>query len=222
MKLRHFLILREIMTRLLFSPILLFFCLVLAVSAQEQMIDFEDKFEGKLQDGWSWVRENEETKRFAENALEIRMEPFADVEAKNVLSRLAPKRIANHPYAVELNFRCTKPFSKQYQQTGLYWVQNNKTVFKFVRELIDGQLYVFPGKIPVTGDEVTLKVIVNGENVVAEFQPEGETVFRRVYEGKLPAATDDEQIGIQCWHGPENEDSWIRFKKFRIFKHDEK
>jgi len=208
------------MSRLVFIFILFLLGPTLYVAAQDVPIDFEEKFEGNLKEGWTWTRETPTAKRFVENKLEILMEPFADKEAKNILLRKAPKRLASQPYAVELKFRCQKPFVKQYQQVGIFWVQNDQVVFKFVREMIDGQIYVFPGKIPVSGDEINLKVVVNGENVVAEFQPEGETGYHRAFEGKLPAPTENEQVGIQCWHGSENEECWVRFKRFRIFKHE--
>jgi hypothetical protein len=195
---------------------------MLAVIRAQTPVDFEEKFDGTLKDGWIWVRENPKAKRFLQNTLEILMEPFGDNEARNVLLRKAPKRGGSQSYAVELKFRSHKPFSRQYQQAGIFWVQNGQTVFKFVREMIDGQVYVFPGKIPVSGNEITLKVIVNGENVVAEFQTEGETAYRRAYEGKLPAVTDNEQVGIECWHGTHEEENWIQLRRFRIFKHEER
>ena len=119
--------------------------LTASLAAQEKEIIFEDKFEGQLKDGWTWKRVNPKGYRFVRNTLEILMEPFADKETRNVLSRQAPNRKLG-TYQIELQIDTPTPFENQYQQVGIFWTQGENVIFKFVREMIDGDIYIFPGK----------------------------------------------------------------------------
>jgi len=53
---------------------------------------FEDAFNGKLAEGWTWLRENPANWRVADNAPEIRAEPGLAETVKNTLVRKAPDR----------------------------------------------------------------------------------------------------------------------------------
>lgn len=183
--------------------------------AQESVV-FEDSFDGSLQPGWEWRRENPEGHRFAEGGLEIEAEPFADAEAKNILVRPFANR-GKGIFRIETEVTCLTPPSNQYQQGGLYWLQDGRVAFKLVHEFVDGSTYIFPGKIPVDSKTVRLRIISNGDDIVAEFCTEGESSYRRVYEGKI-AKCDRDEIGVQCWHGPKDAEKahWYRFKKFRV------
>ena len=68
--------------------------LLIAVSLQagEPKVVFEDGFDGKLGDGWTWLRENPDTWRIKDNALEICVQPGVAHSVKNALLRKAPDR----------------------------------------------------------------------------------------------------------------------------------
>ena len=185
--------------------------------AQEQVV-FEDRFDGTIQPGWSWRRENPAARRFAGGGLEIDVEPYADNEAKNVLVRPFDIR-GKGMFRVETKVTCLQSPTNQYLQGGLFWIQNGRVVFKLVHEYVDGKMYIFPGKVPVDSTSVNLRIITNGDDVIAEFCSEGESAYRRIYEGKLERS-DSEEIAIQCWHGPAERKGpcWIRFQDFRIVK----
>ena len=194
-------------------------------TAFTQEIVFEDRFEGSLKPGWVWMRENSAYRRFVNNALEILTEPFSEREARNVLARpLSFLRGANEQedcsYRIETEC-CfvTKP-QTQYQQCGVYWIQNERVLFKLVFENVDGQMYVFPSKVPVNSQGGRLRLTVTGQYIVAEYCGQNETSFRRVYEGRIESAPND-KISLQCWNGPQksaNQDQWARFFYFRVEK----
>lgn len=188
-----------------------------AALAQETVV-FEDPLDGSLQSGWEWRRENPDAHRFNEGGLEIEAEPFADNEAKNVLVRPFPNR-SKGIFRIETEVTCVAAPTNQYQQGGLYWLQDGQVAFKLVHEFVDGQTYIFPGKIPVSAKTVRLRIISSGDDIIAEFCGDGESSYRRVYEGKI-AKSDRDEIGVQCWHGPQKSDSpqRYRFKKFRIIQ----
>lgn len=193
---------------------------VVPILAQEKVV-FEDRFDGSLQPGWIWRRENPNARRFAGGALEIEVEPFAESEAHNVLVRPANFR-GKGTFRIETKVTCLEKPDNQYQQGGLYWMQGDRVAFKLVHEFVDGRMYIFPGKIPVDSTSVNLRIISKGDDIVAEFCCDGESSWRRIYEGKLSKSGDDE-IGIQCWHGPTDRKSppWMRFQNFRIVREDD-
>ncbi len=200
-------------------PFFLFCLITVSIQAQEKEPLFEDQFEGQLKEGWVWHRENPKGHRFVRNTLEVLMEPFADKEAKNVLIRPAPDRKTG-AYQIELQIDTPDQFENQYQQVGIFWMQGENVVFKFVRELIDGEIYIFPGKIPVKGENTFLRLTVSGDHVVAEFKTKADEEYKPAFEGKLPEHAEGEKVGIQCWHGPAKKEHWIKLKRFRIFKQD--
>lgn len=197
--------------------IAILFMLTTSLVAQEKETIFEDCFDGQLKEGWAWKRENPKGYRFVKNTLEVLMEPFADHEARNVLFRPSPNRKTG-VYQIELMFDTQLPFENQYQQVGLFWMQDEKVVFKFVREMIDGNVYIFPGKIPVEGETTFLRLTVSGDNIVTEFKTKEDGEYKPAFEGKLPTYTEGECVGIQCWHGPAKREHWIKLKRFGIFK----
>jgi regulation of enolase protein 1 (concanavalin A-like superfamily) len=184
--------------------------------AAEPKVLFEDRFDGKLADGWSWLRENPKTWRFRDGALEIRVEPGVAPTVKNALVREAPDR-SKGKFAFEVTVtNLTKPI-QQYEQAGLTLYHDGKPVFKLVKELIDGKLYIIPGKVAMDAKTVQLRLVVTADGFEAQFRPEGKGEFKTAAKGKLPPPGKD-QISIQCYNGPPDAEHWFRFRDFRILK----
>ena len=85
-------------------------------------------------------------------------------------------------------------------------------MFKEVKELIDGELYVIPGKQPMPAESVRLRLLVTADSWDAQYCPQGGTEFHTAATGELPPPGDD-QVSIQCYNGPADEQHWIRFEK---------
>ena len=186
-------------------------------SAEEGVI-FHDPFRKELRDGWSWLREVPEHWRMTEDALEIKMEPLPGDGARNILFRTPPKE-NDGAFVVTVEVKAVQPYTNQFQQTGLYWMQDDKLKLKFVMEMIDGQLYVFPGKKPLETEHVVLRLRIDGTRVVAEYQPDATGEFLNAFEEQLSDRNDvTDRISLQCWHGPAGAESWIRFQRFSITK----
>jgi hypothetical protein len=184
--------------------------------AEEGRVLFEDRFDGKLADGWSWLRENSDSWRFRDGGLEIRVEPGVARNVKNALLREAPDR-RQGTYAIEVTVtNHTRPI-RQYEQAGITWYNNDKPVFKLVKELIDGDLYIIPGKKPMKAKSVQLRLIVTRDSWIAQYRPEGKGKFLTADSGKLPPPGKD-QVSIQCYNGPPAAVHWIRFDDFRILQ----
>ena len=184
--------------------------------AAEPQVVFEDDFSKKLADGWSWLRENPEAWRIKDGALEIRVQPGKAHDVKNALVRKAPDRTKG-TFAIEVTVTNTTKPTTQWEQAGITWYTGGKPVFKLVKELIDGDLYIIPGKKPMRAKTVQLRLIVTADRFTAQFRPEGKGEFQTAATKELPAP-DKDQVSIQCYNGPPDAEHWIRFDDFRILK----
>ena len=186
------------------------------LSAAEERVVFQERFEEKLSKGWTWLRENPKAWRVAAGALEVRVEPGKAGTVKNALLRKAPDR-SKGKFAIEVTITFTTPPTNQYEQAGLTWYKDGKPVFKLVHELIKGKTYIIPGKVPTATKTVQLRLIVTADRYTAQFRPDAKGKFKTAATGSLAAAAK-EQISIQCYNGPPDAEHWIRFDDFRILK----
>jgi hypothetical protein len=182
-------------------------------SSNEQVI-FEDNFDGKLAEGWWWLRENPGYWRIRDGGLEIRVEPGVADTVRNALLRPAPNRNEG-TFAIEVTITNHTHPTQQYEQAGITLYHNGKPSFKEVKELIDGDLYIIPGRQPMSAKSVRLRLIVTADSWEAQYCPEDETEFQTAATGKLPPPGDD-QVSIQCYNGPPDKAHWIRFENFSI------
>jgi hypothetical protein len=185
-----------------------------AVQAAEPRVVFEDKFDGKLAEGWSWLRENPNTWRIKDRGLEIRVEPGVAPSVKNALVRPAPDR-SKKSYAIEVTVTFTQPPTNQFEQAGITWYQKGNAAFKLVHEQIDGKPYIIPGRVPAPAKTVELRLIAAADKLTAQFRADAQGEFKTV-ESKQLAPGGEEQVSIQCYNGPADAEHWMRFENFRI------
>lgn len=177
---------------------------------------FQDGFNETLGDGWRWIRENKKMWRIKDGSLQIRAEPGHAGTVKNALVRTAPDR-SNAPYAIEVTVTNKSVPTKQYEQAGITWYRDGKPIFKLVKELVDGQLMIIPGRKKMEAETVQLRLVVTADSFTAQYRLNGKGPFQIAATGKLPPARNDE-VSIQCYHGPPDVDHWICFDDFRILK----
>jgi len=199
--------------------------------AAEPRVVFEDRLEGKVGEGWSWLREDAKTWRIKDGALEIRVEPGVAPSVKNALLRKAPDW-SKRKHAFEVTITFTADPTRQYEQAGITLYQGTNPVFKLVHEFIDGKTYIIPGKIPTTTKTMQLRLVTTPERYIAQFRPDGKGEFQTAASAPLPRLWEvtllngveikrrpmDEQISIQCYNGPPDAEHWIRFDDFRILE----
>ena len=181
----------------------------------EQQI-FTDDLNTNIDDSWTWLREHPSHWRCTQEGLEIRVEPGVADTVQNALLRPAPDR-SQGTFAIEVDVcNHTHPI-QQYEQAGITWYVDGKPVFKLVKELIDGGLFIIPGRKEMPTQSVRLRLIVTADSWEAQYRPEGDSEFHTAETGELPAPGDD-QVSIQCYNGPEEGEHWIRFANFTINK----
>jgi hypothetical protein len=202
-----------VVMKLAIPPAVIVFVCSMVLAAEPKTV-FTDPLKEKLGEGWSWLREDRAAHRMTKDGLEIRIQPGDANTVKNALVRAAPDR-SKGKYAVEVTVSSLAKPVKQWEQAGMTWYVDGKPAFKLVKELVDGKIVVWPGAAPDPGQTVRLRVIVSADSFVAQYKPGGEGEWRTAEKGKLPQARND-QISLQCYHGPENEEHWVRFTDFRI------
>ena len=186
-------------------------------AAAEAEVVFEDALAEKMDDGWSWLREDPDAWRWKDEGLEIRVQPGNAATVRNALVRTAPDR-QQGKFAIDVTVTNHTLPTIQYEQAGITWYVDGKPVFKLVKELVDGDLVIIPGRVPVPTDEfetIQLRLIVTADTWTAQFRSNVDSEFQTAANGKLPPPNND-QVSIQCYHGPADAEHWIRFQDFRI------
>lgn len=187
---------------------------------------FEDAFNGRLQDGWSWLREDQAGWRVGTNFLEIRIEPGnmwgPANDAKNVLVRDLP----DSPHPRELSATISNAPTEQYEQVDLVCYYDDSHMVKLGLELVDGKRSIVMGReekdrtrtiaiIPITFTAVDLRLILDGPNIRGSFRAAGTTEWRAAGTCDLPARGAP-KLSIQCYQGPRNLDRWARIYNVTI------
>ena len=186
---------------------------VAPAGAQDKTI-FEDHFDHQLSAGWSWIRQQPAHWCVRDGALEIRNMPGDAATVENALVRKAPDRREGE-FAIEVTVTALIEPIQQYEQAGLTLYHNGKPVFKLVKELVDGQRMIIPGRKPMEHPTVQLRLIVTADSYTVQYRAAGKGPFQTAGTGPLPPPGDD-QISLQCYHGPSDKNHWIRFDDFRI------
>ena len=146
--------------------------------------------------------------------MEIRVEPGVADTVRNALLRPAPRRDEG-TFAIEVTVTNLTIPSGQYEQGGITWYCDGKPVFKEVKALLAGALFILPGRSSMAARSVRLRLIVTADSWEAQFRPEGESAFQTSERRQLPAPAA-EHVRIQCYIGPPDQEHWIRFEDFIV------
>jgi hypothetical protein len=177
---------------------------------------FADEFDEALDESWRWLREDPDAWRIWDGALEIRAQPGDANTVKNALVREVPDRSGGKRFAIEVTLANRTPPTEQWEQLGLTWYHDGKPVFKLVKERIDGETYIFPGKVPLQKKTVQLRLVVEGRRVVAQYRTDEGDEYKTATEAELPPPGGKDEISLQTYHGPADAEHWMRFDVFRI------
>jgi regulation of enolase protein 1 (concanavalin A-like superfamily) len=201
----------------------------LATVAQADEFLFQDDFQRKLGEGWSWIREHREAWRLKERALEVRVEPGnmwgPPNNARNVLVRPAP-HAANARIEISVNVE-NRP-TEQYEQVDLVWYYDDGHMVKIGQELVDGQLSIVMGReendhtrtiaiIPLDSPSVRLRFVLSGDGIRGGFRTPQAKDWRDAGECNLPTPINGKaKISLQCYQGPATTEHWARITELRI------
>ncbi|MBL8888572.1 MAG: hypothetical protein JNL67_01245 [Planctomycetaceae bacterium] len=182
----------------------------------ESELIFSDEFENQLASAWTWLRPEPSRWCVRNHGLEIRVWPgFADT-VENALLWAVTKR-GEDCWIFEVTVNNLNHPVQQWEQAGLTWYTDQKPVFKLVKELVDGRIVIMPGNVEIGNVPVQLRLEVEGQEFKAFYRTDFSGPFHLAGQGSTPQGTN-EQISIQCYHGPDSAEHWIRFTDFRVLR----
>ena len=203
-------------------------CMALAVTiCRADELLFQDDFNGRLGEGWSWLREHREYWRAGERGLEVRTEPGnmwgPANDARNVLLRPAPDATTDE---IEVSVNVASTPTGQYEQADLVWYFDDSHMVKIGRELVDGKLSIVMGReendrtrtiaiIPLDAASVRLRLLVKGNRIRGQFRAPDAKDWRDAGQCDLPG-NGGAKISLQFYQGPAQAEHWARVTEFRV------
>jgi regulation of enolase protein 1 (concanavalin A-like superfamily) len=198
--------------------------LLLLAPADRDKVLFEEHFDGRLQGGWQWVREDKSEWRIRDGQLEVRSQPgriWGGNDAKNVLLRdpLKPQDLAASVTVAH------KPGEK-WEQAGLLWYVDDDNFVKLISEYIDGKMYVVTareqrakgtvvGKIEVPSANIQLRLRVQAGRVTGQWRLKPGDSWSDAGTCEFDAKGEP-RFGLFTQNGPRNETRWVRFDDFAV------
>ena len=201
---------------------------VLGRPATDEVL-FQDDFEGKLGEGWNWVREDPSAWRIAPAGLEVRVQPGnmwgTANNARNILVRRVPDPGKD---TIEVSVTVSNRPSGQYEQIDLVWYYDDRHMVKIGQEQVDGVLSLVMGReegdktrtiaiIPIEALSLDVRFIVTGDQIRGQFRPAGESVWKDAGHCTLPA-NGPPKVSLQVYQGPPGIERWARFNRFRLIR----
>ena len=197
--------------------------------APRERVLFEDPFNGKLGDGWSWVYEDKENWRVEGGKLQIRATGGASFmkehDGKNYLLRTPPD-VKTGELSVEAYVE-NKP-TAQYEHAGLMWFYDDDNFVAMNKECFGGKASIifFVEKVGIPGpafpevhwdaEGVWLRFRVNGTHIVGEYRAVPTDPWREVGNGELPVKGPP-TVGLHAGYAPKKElNRWASFSHFKI------
>ena len=209
-------------------------CLLLLVAAAPPTPLFEDKFDGKLADGWAWVREDQKAWRADADGLHVRNQ-FGTLwgkgnDARNVLLRALPDAKGGS-LAVDVTVQ-QKPVINA-EQAGLIYHVDDDHYVKLIYEALDGNSWLVMAreaggagnmiaKVPLPGDAPRLRLVIAPDGVRGQFLGKDDA-WQEIGECEFPgddAARQNAKAGLVCHGGPYEVERWAKFNDFRISSPD--
>lgn len=202
--------------------------LALFLLLPQEKVLFEEKFAGKLSDGWTWVREDAAGWKVEGGALRIKAQPgkiwYKTKTAKNVLLRKAPAAgTAEAPLAAEVTVEGAPETNAE--QCGLYWHFDDGNFVKIVREHVKGKTQILlvreQKNIPEpqspkeeSAASVRLRLTWSGAKIAGAYKAGGDWV--PVGEVEVPAGAGAANVALASHGAAPDADRWSKFADFRI------
>lgn len=210
------------------SGLLLAMLLTVGGTARSDEVLFQDDFQGRLAEGWSWVREDPKGWRVTEAGLEMRVQPGnmwgPPNNARNVLARPLPEPAGAE---LEVSVTVTNQPTEQYEQVNLVWYYDDGHMVKLGQELVDGKLSIVMGReerdqartiaiVPLDSFLVEVRFLAEGNRLIGEFRKNGTGEWVRAGECDMPFKPGTKpQLSIQCYQGPADAEHWASIHRFR-------
>jgi len=202
--------------------------LALVVLVNQEKVLFEEKFDGKLSDGWTWVREDAAGFKVEGGALKIKAQPgkiwYKTKTAKNFLLRKLPAAgTAEAPLTIEVAVESAPEVTAE--QAGLYLHFDDGNFVKIIHEHVKGKKQILlvreqknlPEPLPPkeeAASPVRLRLTWSGGKVSGAYKAAADWV--PVGEVELPAGVSGGNVALASHGGTPEADRWAKFSALRI------
>jgi regulation of enolase protein 1 (concanavalin A-like superfamily) len=161
---------------------------------------FEENFDDKLADGWTWVREDRDAWRIENGALHLKVFPGSlfggGNDAKNVLIRPLP---AQDDISIEVTI--TNDPKEQAEQATLLWYADDDNYVKLCKEQMSGKQNVvlareeagkgaFVASVPSAAPTLRLRLTRHADKIAADFATGQDEAWNHVGSCPPPAGAD--------------------------------
>jgi regulation of enolase protein 1 (concanavalin A-like superfamily) len=202
---------------------------ILAVSSAMALAEekplFEEKFTGKLSDGWTWIDEVAGSWHLIDGALELRVVPVG--EGLYGGGRKHPNLLLRDPgktgdFAMEVQLK-SQPTS-QFEHAGLMlfadgdnYVVLNKEMFGKPEVILVAEKGGKPADVskPYEHEEICLRLTVAGKKAIAQYRHYDTDEWQTLGERDLPGP-GPYKVGIFAGRPPKDADHRALFTQFRI------
>jgi hypothetical protein len=201
-----------------------------ATAGWQEKVLVEEKFVGKLSDGWTWVREDTAGWKLDGGSLKIKAQPgkiwYKTKTAKNVLLRKLPEKgTADAPLSMEVTVDSTPEVSAE--QCGLYLHFDDGNFVKIIREHVKGKTNVMMVRevknIPEpqqpkeeAATPVRLKLVWSGAKVSGAYKTSGDWI--PIGDVDCPVPDGSASVALAAHGAPAEAERWATFRELRVAK----
>ncbi|HZE98771.1 MAG TPA: DUF1349 domain-containing protein [Planctomycetota bacterium] len=201
--------------------------LALMLSLQDAPI-FEEKFAGKLSDGWTWLREDAAGWKLEGGGLRIKAQPgtiwYKKNDAKNILLRKSPV-LGTEAAPISIEVTTDNAPEANAEQCGLLLYIDDSNYLKIIRECNKGKPGIvfareqkgIPESLPPkeeSSSKVQLKLVWSGAKVSGAYKAGGDWIAM----GEYDVPEGDLKIALACHGAPTTADRWATFTSLRVTK----
>ena len=187
--------------------------------------DYKADFKETLDNGWSFVREDNKEWRLADGQVELLAQPSniwgtANNGTKNLLLRPLPTGKSSVEVVVDFT-----PL-KKYEQAGLMLYVDDDNYIKLDRELINGQSCTMilesaakpklVKMIPFREGPMHLRLEISGNQVKAMVKAPDADDWNAHGETTLPGDPNAVKVGLFALNGDPKAPRWAKFKNFKL------
>lgn len=200
-------------------------------AAAAERVVFEEPFRGKLQDGWSWVREDPQGWRLDNGSLSIRTSTgglwIEHNNSRNLLLRAAPSTEAR-PFAQEVLVK-NRP-ANAFEHAGLVWYADDDNYVALMKEKVGNRPIVqlvsetkrkpkvgFAEK-PYAPEAVWLRMEITARKARGLYREADSGPWTLLGECDLPVTPAEPRVGLITGYAAKNAEQFSRFSDYRILQ----
>jgi len=198
-----------------------------------ETILFEERFDSKLREGWSWVDQKPDAWRLEADRLLVRVEPESVIKDESILTRNLP-RTEKPALIVEVCVE-SEP-TENFENAGISIFHDERNYCALSREYLgtpekgrtslvmgghkDGKKYPY-AIVAWPAERAWLRLIISGGNVTGQARASESDEWKTIGQFTEPSDVRRQvpkQVRMAAGLGPKSGEHWAAFTRFRILE----